>query len=44
MTDLFWLSRAQLERIEPYFPVSHGWKRTSSCQPYQGYRIWGWAN
>ena len=24
MTDLIWLSGAQLERIEPYFPLSHG--------------------
>ena len=24
MTDLFWLSGAQLERIQPYFPLSHG--------------------
>jgi transposase len=24
MSDLFWLSRAQMRRIEPYFPLSHG--------------------
>jgi hypothetical protein len=24
MSDLFWLSRAQMRRIEPYFPASHG--------------------
>ena len=24
MTDLFWLFREQLQRIEPYFPLSHG--------------------
>lgn len=24
MSDLFWLSSAQMRRIEPYFPLSHG--------------------
>ena len=24
MSDLIWLSRAQMRRIEPYFPLSHG--------------------
>src|SRR5450432_3156983 len=24
MSDLFWLSKAQMRRIEPYFPLSHG--------------------
>ena len=24
MTDLFWLSHEQLDRIKPYFPLSHG--------------------
>lgn len=24
MRDLFWLSQAQMRRIEPYFPLSHG--------------------
>jgi hypothetical protein len=24
MTDLIWLSEAQMPRIEPYFPLSHG--------------------
>ena len=24
MSDLFWLSDAQLARVEPYFPKSHG--------------------
>ena len=23
MTDLFWLSHEQLDRIKPYFPLSH---------------------
>jgi hypothetical protein len=27
MPDLFWLSGAQLERIEPYFPLSPGMSR-----------------
>jgi len=24
MSDLFWLTEAQMRRIEPYFPLSHG--------------------
>jgi hypothetical protein len=24
MNDLIWLSEAQMRRIEPYFPLSHG--------------------
>lgn len=24
MSDLFWLSDAQMARLEPYFPKSHG--------------------
>ncbi len=24
MSDLFWLTEAQLARIEPYFPLAHG--------------------
>ena len=24
MSDLFWLSDAQMERLEPFFPKSHG--------------------
>lgn len=24
MSDLMWLSEAQIRRIEPYFPLSHG--------------------
>ena len=24
MSDLFWLSEAQMRRIRPYFPLSHG--------------------
>lgn len=25
MGDLIWLSEAQMHRIEPYFPLSHGY-------------------
>ena len=25
MSDLLWLSEAQMRRIEPYFPLSHGY-------------------
>ena len=24
MSDLIWLSEAQMRRIKPYFPLSHG--------------------
>ena len=24
MSDLYWLSEAQIERLRPYFPKSHG--------------------
>jgi len=24
MSDLFWLTDAQMERLEPFFPLSHG--------------------
>jgi hypothetical protein len=24
MSDLIWLSEAQMRRLEPYFPLSHG--------------------
>jgi len=29
MSDLFWLSDAQMARLEPYFPKSHGKLRTA---------------
>ena len=36
MTDLFWLSGAQLERIEPYFPLSHGVPRVDDHRVVSG--------
>lgn len=33
MSDLIWLSEAQMRRIEPYFPLSqacHGWMTVGS--------------
>ncbi|MDB5370670.1 MAG: hypothetical protein JWP20_2228, partial [Roseomonas sp.] len=24
MADMFWLTKAQIQRIAPYFPLSHG--------------------
>lgn len=27
MSDLIWLSKVQMRRIEPYFPLSHGIER-----------------
>ena len=32
MSDLFWLSEAQMRRIEPYFPLSHGVPRVDDRQ------------
>ena len=32
MSDLIWLSEAQMRRIEPYFPLSHGVPRVLSEQ------------
>lgn len=29
MSDLLWLSKAQMKRIKPYFPLSHGVRRVS---------------
>ena len=36
MTDLFWLSGAQFERIEPYFPLSHGVRRVDDHRVVSG--------
>jgi len=36
MSDLFWLSKAQLARIEPYFPLSHGVPRVDDRKVVSG--------
>lgn len=36
MSDLFWLSGAQLKRIQPYFPLSHGVPRTDDLRVVSG--------
>ncbi len=36
MTDLFWLSREQLDRIKPYFPLSHGVPRADDLKVISG--------
>ena len=33
MSDHYWLSEAQIERIEPYFPLSHGVPRGDDPLP-----------
>lgn len=38
MSDLFWLSRAQMRRIEPYFPLSHGVARVDDRRVISGIR------
>ena len=36
MSDLFWLTRAQLARLEPYFPLSHGKPRVDDLRVISG--------
>ena len=36
MLDLFWLTPAQLERIKPYFPLSHGIARVDDLTVISG--------
>jgi putative transposase len=36
MSDLFWLSKAQMARLCPYFPKSHGMPRVDDRQVLGG--------
>ena len=36
MADLFWLSEAQMRRIEPYFPLSQGMPRMEDRRVLSG--------
>jgi transposase len=36
MSDLFWLSDAQMSRLEPYFPKSHGKPRVDDRRVLSG--------
>ena len=36
MSDLFWLSKTQMGRIEPYFPASHGVARVDDRRVVSG--------
>ena len=36
MRDLIWLSEAQMRRIEPYFPLSHGIPRVDDRRVLSG--------
>jgi len=36
MSDCFWLTPAQLKRIEPYFPLSHGVPRVDDLRVISG--------
>ena len=36
MSDLIWLSEAQMRRIEPYFPLSHGVPRVDDRRVIAG--------
>lgn len=36
MSDLFWLSQAQMQRIEPFFPLSHGVPRVDDRRVVSG--------
>lgn len=36
MSNLFWLTRAQIKRIEPHFPLSHGVPRVDDLRVISG--------
>ena len=36
MSDLFWLAEAQMARLEPYFPKSHGKPRVDDRRVLSG--------
>lgn len=36
MSELFWLSKSQLNRIKPYFPLSHGVARVDDLRVISG--------
>ena len=36
MSDLIWFSEAQMRRIEPYFPLSHGVSRVDDRRVLSG--------
>jgi transposase len=36
MSDLFWLTTKQMDRIEPYFPLSHGIARVDDRRVISG--------
>jgi len=36
MSDLIWLSEAQMRRIEPYFPLPHGVPRVDGRRTISG--------
>jgi putative transposase len=36
MSNLFWLSEAQMRQIEPYFPLSHGVSRVDDRRIVSG--------
>lgn len=36
MSDLFWLSDAQMDRLKPYFPKSHGKPRVDDRRVLNG--------
>jgi transposase len=36
MSDLFWLTDAQLERLKPFFPLSHGVSRVDDKRVLSG--------
>ena len=36
MDDLFWLTEAQMERLKPFFPLSHGVPRVDDRRVLSG--------
>ena len=39
MSDLYWLSDAQMERLRPYFPKSHGMPRGDDQRVLSGITV-----
>ena len=40
MSDLFWLTDAQLERLKPFFPLSHCVPRVDDFSAGTGHLVW----
>jgi hypothetical protein len=41
MSDMYWLSATQVERLKPYFPQSNGVPRVDHRRQVFGWRLFG---